>query len=313
MALATEPELQAGDEPDGHAATAAHAHRPESFGDGRPGLGTTGHVLSCRACEVRVTERGFPDIAQLGFSGVAIVCLAGTISERGWDISSIHIQGESLNKALGFIAMSALLLTGCSVGGSATSASSGPAASASASTDAKYVPDVTGQTPGQADNILGLAGVDYDYYQDGSLVTSGSAVYGRLVISSTEPKAGETVPAGTRVKINAVAKPQAVPTSKPSRTGYAATVPEKFPGYPLIVHSATLDYRIKSAFEGKLVDDQVVALAPGLYTPYNPRVTDLSSYYNTGVYGDNAIKNAYMPEAGGSMWDGVLPGPEEPK
>jgi len=76
----------------------------------------------------------------------------------------------------------------------------------------------------------------------------------------------------------------------------------------------TRDYRIKSAFEGKLVDDQVVALAPGLYTPYNPRVTDLSSYYfYTGVYGDSAIKNAYMPEAGGSMWDGVLPGPEEPK
>lgn len=41
----------------------------------------------------------------------------------------------------------------------------------------------------------------------------------------------------------------------PSPTGYAATVPAKFPGYPLIVHNATLDYRIKSAFEGKLVDD----------------------------------------------------------
>jgi hypothetical protein len=97
-------------------------------------------------------------------------------------------------------------------------------------------------------------------------------------------------------------------------TGYAASVPAKFPGYPLIVHAATLDYRVAAAFEGKTVNDQVVALAPGLYTAYNPNVPDLLAYYDhVGVYGDSAMKKSYMPETGGSLWAGVLPGPEEPK
>lgn len=62
------------------------------------------------------------------------------------------------------------------------------------------------------------------------------------------------------------------------------------------------------------MDDQVVALAPGLYTPFNPRVPDLSSYYeDPGVYGDRALKNAIFPSSPGASWDGVLPGTEEPK
>jgi PBP1b-binding outer membrane lipoprotein LpoB len=65
-----------------------------------------------------------------------------------------------LNKTYGLIDISVLLLTGCSAGEAATSASSADAPSARGSVDAKYVPDVTGKTPGQADNILGLAGVD---------------------------------------------------------------------------------------------------------------------------------------------------------
>lgn len=219
-----------------------------------------------------------------------------------------------MRKALGLIAMS-LLLAGCGTGQPASApASSSPAPAATTANAAVFVPDIVGQTPGAVANVLALDNVTYDYYQDGTKIHPGGT--DQLIITSTEPKAGESLPAGTTLKINtkAKAKPTPTPTPTPTATGYAATVPAKFPGYPLIVHGASLDYRIKSAFEGKLVDDQVVALAPGLYTPYNPRVTDLLSYYvHTGVYGDSALKNAYMPETGGATWPGVLPGPEEPK
>lgn len=162
-----------------------------------------------------------------------------------------------MNKTWGVLAISALLMTGCSAGESAAPAKSSPAASASV----------------------------------------------------TAPATAKPTPTVAKTKVSTP-----TPTPTPTATGYAASVPAKFPGYPLIVHGASLDYRVAASLEGKLVDDQVVALAPGLYTPYNPNVPDLLTYYHhVGVYGDSAIKKAYMPEVGGSMWSGVLPGPEEPK
>lgn len=68
-----------------------------------------------------------------------------------------------------------------------------------------------------------------------------------------------------------------------------------------------------SWFEGKLVNDQVVALIPGVYTPYNPHVKDLLAYYEGGGDGDEMMRNQYMPNTGGASWSGVLPGAEEPK
>ena len=77
---------------------------------------------------------------------------------------------------------------------------------------------------------------------------------------------------------------------------------------------SSLDYRIANWFDGKLIDGQVVALAPGLYAPYNPNVSDLGTYYESGgVAGDSAIKKAVLPNAGGATWPRVLPGPEEPQ
>gem|GEM_PF-2734120 len=222
-----------------------------------------------------------------------------------------------MKKVLGLITMT-LLLAGCGASQPATSSptASSPESSASAAATAVVVPNIVGKTPGEAASSLALDGLKYEYYQDGTKIHPASS--NQFVITSTEPKTGDPLPDGTTLKIHAKAKAaptlSAMPTPTSTATGYAASVPAKFPGYPLIVHSASLDYRVKFAFEGKLVDDQVVALAPGLYTPYNPRVTDLLSYYvHTGVYGDSAIKNAYMPETGGATWDGVLPGPEEPK
>ncbi|MHA7239565.1 hypothetical protein [Arthrobacter sp. TMS1-12-1] len=104
---------------------------------------------------------------------------------------------------------------------------------------------------------------------------------------------------------------QAVPTPTTSK---ADEVSAAYPGYPLIVNVASLDWRVANSLEGRLVDGQVVALAPGLYTPFNPNVPDLKSYYESGgVTGDSAMKNAVLPNSGGSTWSGVLPGAEEPQ
>lgn len=97
--------------------------------------------------------------------------------------------------------------------------------------------------------------------------------------------------------------------------GPPATMPsgdEVFPGYPLIVDVSTIDSRVANAYEGSLVDGQVVALAPGVYTPYNPLVPDLESYMDGGSDGDCAARDRYFPETGGSCWSGVLPGSDEP-
>ncbi|MCC3289924.1 hypothetical protein [Arthrobacter sp. zg-Y1110] len=88
-----------------------------------------------------------------------------------------------------------------------------------------------------------------------------------------------------------------------------------FPGYPLIVNATSVDYRVAAWFDSKLVDGQVVALAPGLYAPYDPNVSDLSAYYVPGgVAGDRAMKATVFPNSGGAAsWSGVNPGPEEPQ
>ncbi|MCQ1985889.1 hypothetical protein [Arthrobacter sp. zg-Y844] len=100
--------------------------------------------------------------------------------------------------------------------------------------------------------------------------------------------------------------------SAPSKAGEASAA---FPGYPLIVNAASVDYRVAAWFDSKLVDGLVVALAPGLYAAFDPNVPDLSSYYVPGgVAGDRAMKATVFPNSGGAAsWSGVNPGPEEPQ
>lgn len=95
----------------------------------------------------------------------------------------------------------------------------------------------------------------------------------------------------------------------------ADEVSAAYPGYPRIVNASTLDYRIAAWFGGRLVDGQVVALAPGLYAPYDPGVPDLSSYYDAGMSaGDSAVKQTVFPGSGAAAsWSGVLPGSQEPQ
>lgn len=84
------------------------------------------------------------------------------------------------------------------------------------------------------------------------------------------------------------------------------------PGYPLIVPVGAIDTRVASWFEGQLVDGQVVALAPGVYTPFNPVVSDLTNYLDGPNNGDCVVRSQFFPNSGGACWDGVQAGSAEP-
>ncbi|MBD8045390.1 hypothetical protein H9638_16400 [Arthrobacter sp. Sa2BUA2] len=87
-----------------------------------------------------------------------------------------------------------------------------------------------------------------------------------------------------------------------------------YPGYPLLVNAASVDYRVAAWFERRLVDGRLVALAPGLYAPYDPNIPDLQTYYvSTSVAGDGAMKRTVFPDSGAAAsWSGVRAGTEEP-
>lgn len=97
--------------------------------------------------------------------------------------------------------------------------------------------------------------------------------------------------------------------------GTIARVVPAYPGYPLVVDAASLDYRVAAWYDGRLVDGRVVALAPGLYTPYDPSVPDLLAYYvPAGTAGDTARKLTVFPDSSrAATWSGVLPGTQEPQ
>lgn len=85
-----------------------------------------------------------------------------------------------------------------------------------------------------------------------------------------------------------------------------------FPGYPLIVDIGTIDDRVASWLADSVVDGQVVALAPGVYSPYNPNVTDLLVYIDGPSDGDCVMREQFFPGTGGSCWNGVQKGSAEP-
>lgn len=219
-------------------------------------------------------------------------------------------------------------LTGC--GGQAPTAAPAteiPSQTASPTAASRPVPDVSGKKFSEARKTLNAAGFyGGTYGTDGKKLTVPPE--DTVVVASTVPAAG-AVTAGSDIEIHVVtteaensaalkakadaAKAAAAVAAAPKPTGLAATLPKQFPGYPLIVHGANLDYRVANWFKGKLVEDQVVALIPGVYTPYNPNVKDLLAYYAEGGDGDSMMRKQYMPNTGGAGWSGVLPGPEEPK
>jgi hypothetical protein len=78
-------------------------------------------------------------------------------------------------------------------------------------------------------------------------------------------------------------------------------------GYPVVVETAQLDYRLANWVKTPLA----VALAPGVYAGYNPAVTDLSTYLSGPADGDCAVRDMYQFQ-GGACWSGVLASPAEP-
>ncbi|WP_426321612.1 hypothetical protein [Microbacterium sp. E-13] len=136
------------------------------------------------------------------------------------------------------------------------------------------------------------------------------------------------------VTVTVTATPSATPTQKPTPTPPADAdgdgVPDArdafpndasrskqlyyksgdpvLPGYPLVVDTAQIDYRVANSIK----TPQAVALAPGVYVGYNPAVTDLAVYLESNVGdGDCAVRDLYE-FGGGSCWNGVLASPAEP-
>jgi hypothetical protein len=86
-----------------------------------------------------------------------------------------------------------------------------------------------------------------------------------------------------------------------------------FPGFPLIVDVSTIDGRVAGRFEGELVDGRVVALAPGVYTPYDPTVPNPIAYLDAATAGDCEMREQFFPNSAGSCWNAVQPGTAEPR
>jgi hypothetical protein len=82
-----------------------------------------------------------------------------------------------------------------------------------------------------------------------------------------------------------------------------------FGGYPVLVDTKRLDYRLASWIKTA----KAVALAPGVYAAYNPAQADLTAYIDGPNDGDCAVRKLYFPNTGGACWSGVLAGPQEPK
>lgn len=78
-----------------------------------------------------------------------------------------------------------------------------------------------------------------------------------------------------------------------------------FAGHPKLVSTSSIDNRVTSWYEGKLVNDQVVAFALGVYTPHNPNVPDLNDYLSGPVDGDCAAIKKFFPGVGSTCQTGV--------
>lgn len=77
-----------------------------------------------------------------------------------------------------------------------------------------------------------------------------------------------------------------------------------FDGFPHLVALDSVDQRVANWYKDT-PSGQLVALAPGVYTPYNVNVPDLNSYLDGPASGDCAAKHKFFPTSGGACWEGV--------
>jgi hypothetical protein len=97
--------------------------------------------------------------------------------------------------------------------------------------------------------------------------------------------------------------PTPMPTTPPVTMGNGAA---PFAGFPKLVPVSTLDSRLAYTYRiGGKNPSTAVALAPGVYTVYNPNVPDLNGYFHGPVDGDCAMIRTYFPQSGGTCWENV--------
>jgi hypothetical protein len=127
-----------------------------------------------------------------------------------------------------------------------------------------------------------------------ALVGCGSSSRGEPAVTTSS-----TVPSTTTTR---------APTSTASTLPPPVTMPNGqpvFEGYPKLVPVSSLDRRVASWVQLNGPVDQVVALAPGVYTEFNPNIPDLSKYLDEPNMGDCAMRDEYFPGTGGACWTGV--------
>ena len=92
------------------------------------------------------------------------------------------------------------------------------------------------------------------------------------------------------------------------RTSPPATMPSGDPvldGYPTLVPVTEIDARVAAWVLSFGPADQVVALAPGVYTEYSPYVPDLAEYLYRPTFGDCETRSTYFPDDPGTCWTDV--------
>lgn len=90
-------------------------------------------------------------------------------------------------------------------------------------------------------------------------------------------------------------------------------VKQAFPGYPRIVSLGSINSKVAVWIQRESPATELVALAPGVYTPFNPSTPNLSSYYNdwAALYGDCGVIHQFFSPMSYSCGPGILPGVEE--
>lgn len=93
-----------------------------------------------------------------------------------------------------------------------------------------------------------------------------------------------------------------------------ADVKQAFPGYPLVVSMGSINPKVAVWIQRESTATQLVALAPGVYTPYNPNIPNLSKYYDAWIptYGDCGMIHQYFKSLSFACGPGILAGSEEP-
>ncbi|CAN5212635.1 hypothetical protein BH09ACT6_BH09ACT6_05830 [soil metagenome] len=134
-----------------------------------------------------------------------------------------------------------------------------------------------------------------------------------LVGCAGTPEPAVTVNVTNTVTATVTVTPKPVASAAPRSSALVTQIKQDYPGYPLIVSVGSIDSRVASAYKDRLSNDRVVALAPGVYTPYNPIETDLDVYIDSApVDGDCVAAHKLFSDRSGACWDGVQAGGGEP-